>query len=123
MVSVSLLNKPLDEKLHRPHLVLMNEVKIDAMPVRVSLELGTADVKLKNIKDLDAGSIITLKTLAGEPVLIKANGMPYALGEVVIVDENYGVRVTDLIPEQDRVKYIGEYETVPYSEVWRDRQI
>lgn len=99
----------------------MDEFKIDAMPVRLSLELGTADVKLKDLKEIGDGSIITLKQLAGDPVLVKANGMPYAIGEVVIIDENYGVRITELIPENRRVNYISNYETVPHSQVWRDK--
>ena len=99
----------------------MDEIKIDSMPVRASIELGTADIKLSDVKAIGEGSILQMKQLAGEPALIRLNGMPYALGEIVVIDENYGIRVTDLIRENERIKYI-DYDKVPYTDVWRNGQ-
>ncbi len=73
------------------------------VPLNVSVELGRTRKTIKEILDLGPGSIIQLEKLAGEPVDILVNGKLIAKGEVVVIDENYGVRVTAIISPMDRV--------------------
>lgn len=70
----------------------------------VTVELGRAKKPIKEILDLAPGSILELDKLAGEPVDIMVNNKKIAIGEVVVIDENFGVRVTDIISPADRVK-------------------
>lgn len=72
----------------------------------LSVELGRKQMQIKEILDLGPGKIIELDKLAGEPVDLLVNGKLLAKGEVVVVDENFGVRITDLIDPQDRVKML-----------------
>ncbi len=74
------------------------------MDVTMSLtvELGRATMTIRNILSLGEGSIIKLQKLAGEPVDLLVNGKLIAKGEVVVIDENFGVRVTDIINPMDR---------------------
>lgn len=73
------------------------------IPLKVTVELGKTKRSVKDILDLSAGSIIELDKLAGEPVDILVNGKLIAEGEVVVIDENFGVRVTDIISATDRI--------------------
>ena len=73
------------------------------VPLNVSVELGRTRKTIKEILELGPGSIIQLEKLAGEPVDILVNGKLIAKGEVVVIDENYGVRVTAIISPMDRV--------------------
>lgn len=73
------------------------------VPLNVSVELGRTRKTIKEILDLGPGSIVQLEKLAGEPVDILVNGKLIAKGEVVVIDENYGVRVTAIISPMDRV--------------------
>lgn len=70
--------------------------------LRVTVELGRVQMSVKDVLNLGAGSIIELDKLAGEPVDILVNGMTIALGEVVVVDEKFGVRVTKVLSPQER---------------------
>ncbi|WP_164215468.1 flagellar motor switch phosphatase FliY [Virgibacillus sp. YIM 98842] len=74
------------------------------IPLRVTVELGRTQRTIKDILDLSAGSIIELDKLAGEPVDILVNQKLIAKGEVVVIDENFGVRVTDIVSQSDRLK-------------------
>lgn len=74
------------------------------IPLQVTVELGRTKKLIKDILDLSAGSIIQLDKLAGEPVDILVNNKLIAKGEVVVIDENFGVRVTDIISQWDRVQ-------------------
>ena len=74
--------------------------------LNLSVELGRKDMKIKEILDLGPGKIIELDKLAGEPVDILVNGKLLAKGEVVVVDENFGVRITELIDPVDRIKML-----------------
>ena len=74
------------------------------VPMDVSVILGRTRLMLKDILEFNTGSIIELDKLAGEPVDLSVNGKVIARGEVVVVDENFGVRVTEVlgkIPQQD----------------------
>ncbi|MFB6354933.1 MAG: flagellar motor switch phosphatase FliY [bacterium] len=73
------------------------------VPMEVSVELGRTDLQVKEILDLGQGSIIELERLAGEPVDLLVNGRLVARGEVVVIDENFGVRVTSIVSPMDRL--------------------
>lgn len=73
------------------------------VPLQVSVELGNTRMKIKEILDLGIGSVIELDRLAGEPVDILVNGKLIAKGEVVVIDENFGVKITDIVSPLERV--------------------
>lgn len=73
------------------------------IPLQVTVELGRTKRSVKEILELSPGSIIELDKLAGEPVDILINSRLIAKGEVVVIDENFGVRVTDIISQSDRL--------------------
>ncbi|MEW9667644.1 flagellar motor switch phosphatase FliY [Ammoniphilus sp. 3BR4] len=74
------------------------------IPLQVTVELGRTKKQIKDILEMSAGSIIELDKLAGEPVDIFVNNKLIAKGEVVVIEENFGVRVTDIISQWDRVQ-------------------
>lgn len=76
------------------------------IPLKVTVELGRTQKQIKDILELSQGSIIELDKLAGEPVDILVNNKLIAKGEVVVIDENFGVRVTDIVSQWDRVQKI-----------------
>lgn len=73
------------------------------VPLKVTVELGRTKRTIKDILDLSSGSIIELDKLAGEPVDVLVNEKLIAKGEVVVIDENFGVRVTDIISQSERL--------------------
>lgn len=73
------------------------------IPLNVTVELGRTNQKVADILDLAPGSIVELDKLAGEPVDVLVNQKLIAKGEVVVIDENFGVRVTDIISQKDRL--------------------
>ncbi len=76
--------------------------RVRDIPLEVTVELGRTRLLIRDIMDLSAGSIIELDKIAGEPVDLFANGMLVARGEVVVIDDNFGVRVTEIVTAQDR---------------------
>ncbi|WP_106766060.1 flagellar motor switch phosphatase FliY [Paenibacillus faecalis] len=74
------------------------------IPLKVTVELGRTQKQIKDILELSQGSIIELDKLAGEPVDILVNHKLVAKGEVVVIDENFGVRVTDIVSQWDRIQ-------------------
>ncbi len=81
------------------NLELLRDVKI-----QVSVELGRKELPLGDVLHLIRGSVIQLDKLAGEPVSVYANGRAIAEGEVVVIDEHFGVRITALISAKDRIE-------------------
>lgn len=77
------------------------------VPLQVTVELGRTRKVVKDILELSQGSILELDKLAGEPVDILVNGKRIAKGEVVVIEENFGVRVTDIVSQADRLKNIN----------------
>lgn len=77
------------------------------IPVQLSVELGRTRLTIKNILQLGQGSVVELDGLAGEPMDIYVNGYLIAQGEVVVVDEKYGIRVTDIITPSDRISRLN----------------
>ncbi len=76
--------------------------RVRDIPLEVTVELGRTRLLIRDIMDLSAGSIIELDKIAGEPVDLFANGMLVARGEVIVIDDNFGVRVTEIITAQER---------------------
>ena len=74
------------------------------VPLTVTVELGRTKKTIRDILDLSSGAILELDKLAGEPVDILVNNKRIAIGEVVVIDENFGVRVTDILSPIERVK-------------------
>ncbi|MED4602691.1 flagellar motor switch protein FliN, partial [Paenibacillus validus] len=79
------------------------------IPLKVTVELGRTHKVIKDILELSQGSIIELDKLAGEPVDILVNNKLIAKGEVVVIDENFGVRVTDIVNQWDRIQKLQQY--------------
>ncbi|MBT3567003.1 flagellar motor switch protein FliN [Porticoccaceae bacterium] len=83
--------------------------KIDAevlqnIPVTISVEVGRTSLKIRDLMRLAQGSVVELDRLAGEPLDLMVNNTPVAQGEVVLVNDRYGVKLTSVIPTVDRVK-------------------
>ena len=76
--------------------------RVRDIPLEVTVELGRTRLLIRDILDLSAGSIIELDKIAGEPVDLFANGMLVARGEVIVIDDNFGVRVTEIITAKER---------------------
>ena len=76
------------------------------VPLQVTVELGRTRKTIKDILELTNGSIVELDKLAGEPVDIMVNGKFLAKGEVVVIDENFGVRITDIVSPAERAQQL-----------------
>ncbi|MBD3895221.1 flagellar motor switch protein FliN [Halomonas sp. ML-15] len=77
------------------------------IPVKLSVELGRTRITIKQLLELAQGSVIELEGLAGEPMDILINGYLIAQGEVVVVDDKYGIRVTEIITPSERVQKLN----------------
>ena len=90
--------------------VQINEANIGLIldvPLQVTVELGRTRKTIKEILDLTTGSIVELDKLAGEPVEIQVNGHFLAKGEVVVIDENFGVRITEIATPAERAAHLA----------------
>ncbi|MDO3385051.1 flagellar motor switch protein FliN [Gilvimarinus sp. SDUM040013] len=74
------------------------------IPVSISMEVGSTSITIRNLLQLNQGSVIELDRLAGEPLDVKVNGTLIAHGEVVVVNEKFGIRMTDVISPSERIK-------------------
>lgn len=77
------------------------------VPLEISVVLGRTKKSIKDILNLGTGSLVELDKLAEEPVEIMVNGKKVAYGEVVVVDENFGVRITNIVSNTERIKSLG----------------
>lgn len=77
------------------------------IPLEISVELGRTRMIINDLLQLGQGSVIELSKLAGEPLEIMVNGKLVARGEVVVVNEKFGVRVTDIVSPMERVKSLA----------------
>jgi len=83
------------------------DVKLDVIldiPVTVAMEIGRTRLSIRSLLQLNQGSIVELDRLAGEPMDVLVNGTLVAHGEVVVVNEKFGIRLTDVISPADRIK-------------------
>lgn len=74
------------------------------IPVSISMEVGNTEITIRNLLQLNQGSVIELDRLAGEPLDVLVNGTLIAHGEVVVVNEKFGIRLTDVISPSERIK-------------------
>jgi flagellar motor switch protein FliN/FliY len=78
------------------------------IPVQLTVELGRTRIPIKNILQLAQGSVVELETLAGEPMDVLINGFLIAQGEVVVVNEKFGIRLTDIVTPSERVRRLSK---------------
>lgn len=76
------------------------------IPVDVSLRVGSTDISIRDLVSLVEGSVIALDQDAGEPMDVLVNGTLIAHGEIVVVDEQYGVRLTDVVTPAERIEQL-----------------
>ena len=74
------------------------------IPVTIAMEVGSTSITIRNLLQLNQGSVIELDRLAGEPLDVLVNGTLIAHGEVVVVNEKFGIRMTDVISPAERIK-------------------
>jgi len=77
------------------------------VPVTISMEIGRTKINIKNLLQLNQGSVVELDRFAGEPMDVLVNGTLIAHGEVVVVNDKFGIRMTDVISPSERVKKLG----------------
>jgi flagellar motor switch protein FliN len=78
------------------------------IPVQLSVELGRTKIPIKHILQLAQGSVVELETLAGEPMDVLVNGYLIAQGEVVVVNEKFGLRLTDIVTPSERMRRLSK---------------
>ena len=77
------------------------------IPVQLTVELGRTRIPIKNILQLAQGSVVELEAMAGEPMDVLVNGYLIAQGEVVVVNEKFGVRLTDIVTPSERMRRLS----------------
>lgn len=77
------------------------------IPVQLTVELGRTKIAIKNLLQLAQGSVVELDGLAGEPMDVLVNGCLIAQGEVVVVNDKFGIRLTDIITPAERIRKIN----------------
>lgn len=77
------------------------------IPVQLTVELGRTKITIKNLLQLAHGSVVELDALAGEPMDVLVNGTLIAQGEVVVVNDKFGIRLTDIITPSERMRKLG----------------
>ncbi|MFN3237933.1 MAG: flagellar motor switch protein FliN [Pseudomonadales bacterium] len=82
------------------------EVILD-IPVNISMVVGSNQISIRNLLQLNQGSVIELDRLAGEPLDVMVNNTLIAHGEVVVVNEKFGIRLTDVISAAERIRKLG----------------
>ena len=74
------------------------------IPVMISMEVGRSKISIRNLLQLNQGSVVELDRIAGEPLDVMVNGTLIAHGEVVVVNDKFGIRLTDVISQTERIK-------------------
>ncbi len=77
------------------------------IPVQLTVELGRTKIAIKNLLQLAQGSVVELDGLAGEPMDVLVNGCLIAQGEVVVVNDKFGIRLTDIITPSERIRKLN----------------
>jgi flagellar motor switch protein FliN/FliY len=88
----------------------INEVNLDVIldvPVTIAMELGRTQINIRNLLQLNQGSVVELERFAGEPLDVLVNGTLIAHGEVVVINDKFGIRFTDVISPSERVKRLA----------------
>lgn len=84
-----------------------HQKKLDGIldiPVVISMEVGRSQISIRNLLQLNQGSVVELDRVAGEPLDVMVNGTLIAHGEVVVVNDKFGIRLTDVISQTERIK-------------------
>ncbi len=76
------------------------------IPVTIAMEVGRSNISIRNLLQLNQGSVVELDRVAGEPLDVLVNGTLIAHGEVVVVNDKFGIRLTDVISQLERIKKI-----------------
>jgi flagellar motor switch protein FliN/FliY len=87
-----------------------DELNLDVIldvPVTLSMEIGRTQINIRNLLQLNQGSVVELDRFAGEPLDILVNGTLIAHGEVVVINDKFGIRITDVISLSERVKRLA----------------
>ena len=95
------------ENLEDDSVMSEDEINLDVIldvPVDISMEIGRTKMSIRNLLKLNQGSVIELDRLAGEPMDVLVNGTLIAHGEVVVVNDKFGIRLTDVISPVERIK-------------------
>ena len=82
--------------------------RIMDIPVQLSVEIGRTRTSIKNILQLAQGSVVELDALAGEPMDVLVNGYLIAQGEVVVVNDKFGIRLTDIVTPSERMRRLSK---------------
>ena len=82
----------------------INPDVLENIPVTISVEVGRTVLRLRDLMRLTQGSVVELDRIAGEPIDLLVNSTVVAQGEVVLVNERYGIRLTQVLPATDRIK-------------------
>jgi flagellar motor switch protein FliN/FliY len=110
--SVDIASSPLDELIDDGSPLRIDgdnpdlEVILD-IPVNISMVVGSTNINIRNLLQLNQGSVIELDRLAGEPLDVLVNNTLIAHGEVVVVNEKFGIRLTDVISAAERIRKLG----------------
>lgn len=78
------------------------------IPVQLTVELGRTKILIKNLLQLSQGSVVGLNGLAGEPLDVLVNGTLIAKGEVVVINDKFGIRLTDIITPAERIRKLNK---------------
>ena len=87
---------------------LANLDVIMEIPVTISMEVGKTDITIRNLMKLNQGSVVELDRFAGDPLDVYVNNNLIAHGEVVVVNEKFGIRLTDIINATERISKLGD---------------
>jgi len=97
----------LDELSDDAPITVGEKKKLDTIldiPVTISMEVGRSQISIRNLLQLNQGSVVELDRVAGEPLDVLVNGTLIAHGEVVVVNDKFGIRLTDVISQIERIK-------------------
>ena len=84
----------------------INADVLENIPVTLSIEVGRAVIKIRDLMRLTQGSVVELDRIAGEPLDLMVNNTAVAQGEIVLVNDRYGIRLTRVVPSTDRLQSI-----------------
>ncbi len=101
------VEKVAETSLTDSSVVMTGDVNLDVVldiPVTIAMEIGRTKISIRNLLQLNQGSVVELDRLAGEPMDVLVNGTLVAHGEVVVVNEKFGIRLTDVISPSERIK-------------------
>ncbi len=92
------------------HEAVNEEVNLDVIldvPVVISMEIGRTNISIRNLLQLNQGSVVEMERFVGEALDVLVNGMLIAHGEVVVINDKFGIRLTDVISPSERVKRLA----------------